>query len=92
MFYLDSHPGQGFLDGDFVGVVNVLHGFFIFIPWLAFALKCPTCKRAILWYIMRKGEQRDFVKNVMLATQGECPACKMKYSEMDMGAATFTRR
>ncbi len=64
------------------GLINVLHGLLIFMPWTAFSLRCPKCRKALVWYVMRHGDQKEFVPAVMNGIFAECPACKVSYSSM----------
>jgi hypothetical protein len=64
------------------GLINVLYGIFLFMPWTAFSLKCPKCRKALVWYIMRHGDQCNFVPAVMNGIFVGCPACKVDYLSM----------
>ncbi len=87
MIWSSQEPGNVVLDSPRIkdihlGLLNVFHGC-ILLPWLAFALRCPACKKAIVWYIMRKREQRDFVPLFVQSLHVGCPACNVTYASLE---------
>lgn len=79
----DNVIGQSMgIDDIGFGLINVFHGIFLFMPWTAFSFKCPKCRKALVWYVIRHGDQSNFVPAVMNGIFVGCPACKVDYLSM----------
>ncbi|MBN2715392.1 MAG: hypothetical protein JXX14_06025 [Deltaproteobacteria bacterium] len=71
-------------DGSAIGVVSVAHSL-IWAPWFAFALRCPKCKRAMVWHIMKNGSQNKFVPSFVQMLYERCPSCGAEWDELSSG-------
>lgn len=65
-----------------VSLITTIYAAVIFLPWTMFSLRCPSCRKAMIWYIMNNKEQSNFVAQYAHTLHVGCPACKMQYSSL----------
>lgn len=70
------------IDGPIISLFSVAHSM-IWIPWFAFSLRCPKCKKAMVWHIMRKSAQSRFVLIFVQMLYESCPACGVKWESLE---------
>ena len=65
-----------------ISLITTIYGICIFIPWATFSLRCPKCRKAMIWYIMKEKDQSDFATHYVHIIHVGCPVCKLKYSSL----------
>ena len=65
-----------------VSFITTIYAGAVFLPWTMFSLRCPSCRKAMVWYIMNDKEQNDFVTQYSHILHVGCPACKIQYSSL----------